>query len=490
MRLLILLLSFFFAGSVLAQGNMLPAQSAPYSAFEWLSRQPSNGGASQRVSIALPGTSQHVPVDRTNLSGWSPAGNYGVNNQGTYGPTIGGHAEVPIGSSKAPIDIKIPTTAAAIAKSAGMVLGNAARIGAPLVGAYTTAVAIKDVLEAAEIYFSPDLFTPEKPLYKLIKTQVCSSEGPNGATHPYANDPNFSSTWTTRRDQYGACVGGFLLTCSAYNWCPMFYPVRHVEESQYMGEKRPLTPEEVTDLIAQQQARTDFLQDLINQDKEHKRRNGVNPFGYVEPTVDVGTPTITGPSSIPGPQKTRTEDIIVQSGTNTPAAPGVPGDPGKRVTVTSTTQKITYEGDKISYTTVTNTVTNITNNVTNITTTDGGPTEETDKPEDPEEDAPTDSPLGEVPKLYERKYPDGLVGIWNQKSEIIKQSSAFTLASQLMPTTLTAGTCPSWNINLEFSWWSSYGEHNVAPPCWIWDVAKGIIIISALMLARSLIFGG
>lgn len=101
-----------------------------------------------------------------------------------------------------------------------------------------------------------------------------------------------------------------------------------------------------------------------------------------------------------------------------------------------------------------------------------------------------DVSLPEIPKLYERKYPDGLVGIWNQKSDQIKQTSAFTLAAQLMPTGLVSGTCPSWPLALDFSWWASYGEYDVAPPCWIWDVSKTIIIISALMLARSLIFGG
>jgi hypothetical protein len=101
-----------------------------------------------------------------------------------------------------------------------------------------------------------------------------------------------------------------------------------------------------------------------------------------------------------------------------------------------------------------------------------------------------DVALPSIPTLYERKYPDGLIGIWNQKSDQIKQASAFTLASQLMPTGLTSGTCPTWPITLEFAWWASYGERDVAPPCWIWDVAKTIVIISALMLARSLIFGG
>ena len=101
-----------------------------------------------------------------------------------------------------------------------------------------------------------------------------------------------------------------------------------------------------------------------------------------------------------------------------------------------------------------------------------------------------DSPLPDIPTLYERKYPDGLVGIWNQKSQLIKQASMFTLASQLMPTGLNAGACPAWQIELNFASWAAYGAHNVAPPCWIWDVAKTIILISALLLARALVFGG
>lgn len=101
-----------------------------------------------------------------------------------------------------------------------------------------------------------------------------------------------------------------------------------------------------------------------------------------------------------------------------------------------------------------------------------------------------DVALPPVPTLYERKYPQGLTGIWNEKSQQIKQSSTFTLAEQLMPTSLTVGACPAWVVPLNFGSWASYGEYNVAPPCWIWDVAKTIIIISALLLARSLIFGG
>lgn len=59
-----------------------------------------------------------------------------------------------------------------------------------------------------------------------------------------------------------------------------------------------------------------------------------------------------------------------------------------------------------------------------------------------------------------------------------------------MPNVGDGGSCPTWPINLDLAQWASYGTYDVAPPCWIWDVAKAILILSALLLARSLIFGG
>lgn len=216
-------------------------------------------------------------------------------------------------------------------------------------------------------------------------------------------------------------------------------------------------------------------------------KTGVDPFGAAGPQVEV-----SGPSSVAGGTTTTTTPTRVNEGTTIEASPSTnaPTQPATKTTTTTTNHNVTYNDNKVTYNTVTNNTTNITNNVTNQTETTPGEekVEEGESPE--EEEAPTDTALPPVPNLYERKYPDGLVGIWNQKSEQIKQTSTFTLAKQLMPTGFTSGSCPSWVIPLNFASWAGYGEHNFAPPCWIWDVAKTIIIISALMLARSLIFGG
>lgn len=101
----------------------------------------------------------------------------------------------------------------------------------------------------------------------------------------------------------------------------------------------------------------------------------------------------------------------------------------------------------------------------------------------------TDKPLPDQPKLYEPKYPDGITGLWNSKIQEIKETPLFNLAPSLLPNVST-GSCPSWKVDLSIDGWTNAGLQDVSPPCWVWDVAKLVIIASALLLARRLIFGG
>lgn len=101
----------------------------------------------------------------------------------------------------------------------------------------------------------------------------------------------------------------------------------------------------------------------------------------------------------------------------------------------------------------------------------------------------TDKPLPDQPKLYEPKYPDGITGVWNSKLQEIKATPLFNLAPSLLPN-VSAGSCPSWKVDLSIDGWTNAGLQDVSPPCWVWDVAKLVIIASALLLARRLIFGG
>ncbi len=67
------------------------------------------------------------------------------------------------------------------------------------------------------------------------------------------------------------------------------------------------------------------------------------------------------------------------------------------------------------------------------------------------------------------------------------QANAFTgLISALTPSLASTGTCPAWNIGDLLG--LSFGE--LKPPCFIWDVIKVIFVVTALFMARRIIFGG
>lgn len=209
-------------------------------------------------------------------------------------------------------------------------------------------------------------------------------------------------------------------------------------------------------------------------------------------SIETGTPIVSGPSSIPGSSTTTTQSVNLVPGTNTPAAPGSTNtEPGTMTTNTTTTNNVTYNNNTATTSSTTNTVTNITNNVTNITITDiKTETKENKESDEKEEDTPNDTPLGDIPDLYEQKYPDGIAGVLNTKFDELKASPLFSLPSMIMPSLPSTGSCPSWQLDFSLSSWAPLGVHTVEAPCWVWDFGKVVVIISALLLARRLIFGG
>ena len=97
---------------------------------------------------------------------------------------------------------------------------------------------------------------------------------------------------------------------------------------------------------------------------------------------------------------------------------------------------------------------------------------------------------GEFGKLYEPKYPQGPVEVWKQGSSSIKGSGLGSLAQALMPNIGDGGSAPVWVVDFNFWPMGDLGSHDISPPLWIWDVLKAITILTALIVARRLIFGG
>ena len=96
-----------------------------------------------------------------------------------------------------------------------------------------------------------------------------------------------------------------------------------------------------------------------------------------------------------------------------------------------------------------------------------------------------------VPLLYERKYDKTPAQQW-QSAMQAPQGELNSLTSGFFPQTWTdnASGCPQFTFSLNLGPLGSFGDFNSGIPCGVWAFARWVIIISALLLARALIFGG
>jgi len=135
----------------------------------------------------------------------------------------------------------------------------------------------------------------------------------------------------------------------------------------------------------------------------------------------------------------------------------------------------------------TETKTSITNNITNVTNIVNNEVKETD---DTPDDPPTDTPFADLPELYKQKYPDGLIGVLRTQFTAMKATPLFQLPTQLMGDLPETGQCPSWQVDLNLTTWANFGTSTIGADCAIWEFASWVIVISAFILARALVFGG
>jgi len=145
-------------------------------------------------------------------------------------------------------------------------------------------------------------------------------------------------------------------------------------------------------------------------------------------------------------------------------------------TTTQTVYNITYQGDTYSWT-----------ETTKVTNPDGS-TEETEDPTPEEVAPPTDPSMPAVPDLYEQKYPEGLAGVWQAEAAALNQTPIFQFLQGLNPG-IGGGGCPVWSWPTAQVLGISVGG-DISVPCYVWSALRIIFTISALLLARKLIFGG
>ncbi len=189
---------------------------------------------------------------------------------------------------------------------------------------------------------------------------------------------------------------------------------------------------------------------------------------------------------------TPTETEKKDETTNPDPQPGNPNATSKTETTTKekTTDKYNYDKDKVTRTEdkQTETCTKTTSGsgattvgCTNTTTTQTPKTDDT---------PPTDTGLPEVPELYKQKYPEGMTGVWNKRKDELKGTKIIAAIPKFMPPVSWAGGCPGpMYITVDVGI-ANFGQFDASPPCNVWTFCGVVIVISALLLARSLVFGG
>lgn len=134
----------------------------------------------------------------------------------------------------------------------------------------------------------------------------------------------------------------------------------------------------------------------------------------------------------------------------------------------------------------------IINQVTN-TTVNGENQGTTEKPLEPEPGIDYgNSELPAVPDFYEQKYPNGLAGVWSEKSAAFSQTPLMTWLNSFSRGLPSGGECPRWILPTSGfgTWLPGIGDADVSPPCYVWDFAKWALLITTLIMCRRIIFGG
>ena len=250
------------------------------------------------------------------------------------------------------------------------------------------------------------------------------------------------------------------LTCkhptSSWMDAPMY--VRFISSTATTG---PATVEEIEDAIMARlptgSNATDLLRELIRE-------------GHIPDLDPIET---SGPASVTG--ETTTSTVETPQGTTT--------------TTNTTNYDISYQGDTITITRTDVTTTTHPDNTTETTTTttEGG-TEDSPAQEYGLDYA--DSVFPEVPELYEQKYPDGFAGVWSERLTEIQATPLFSAVSGFTSGGPSSGTCPTWDLSLNFGF-VNFGTYTLGQDiCYVWPFVRIVLLITAFFVARRLVFGG
>ncbi|MGJ7530410.1 hypothetical protein [Variovorax sp. GB1P17] len=434
----------------------------------------SGKGKSTTISSASNGTPivTSAPSALTPGGGWQQAGNYGVASSPSGGVKVGADAKVDVNGKGVPVgvvgeiskDMLIPAALSALSCIKGGVVGAAVCAGATI----AAPIAMQWLANAGG-RINPETKELERSNVQYRWRLTSGSSIDLGYWNSGSDACLFApAVQTYLTDTANASWGTH--TVQSQSWSAPFC-IRMIKRANNSVEQVTAALQQTTDV------RTGWLPASMDDIAPYMKNTPVSPM--IVPELDaagqasklpIGSISVSGPAAVAGPTTTTVNNI------------------DNSTKISTVTNNYTYNGSTVTNTgTQTKTETKKQDGTVTESTTDTTAPGDEQKPEEP---APVDTALPGLPKLYEAKYPDGLEGVWRDQKDKLKNTSLSQLTSQLMPQVGSGGSCPTMNIDLTFAQWASYGTRNIAPPCEVWDWARLIVIASALLLARALVFGG
>lgn len=283
---------------------------------------------------------------------------------------------------------------------------------------------------------------------------------------------NFPDGWYVgpvyHQKQSPTCVSGYVLSggqcvpdkTKPANWLPASYPDIAAAWNAQMAANPNRVPDYWHQMTPEEQA-----QASANAQAQPTQINGSDTVS--DPAVETSTQTKTKPDGTTEECKT-TKSVTVQARPNT--GDGAKDSPLNYKTTTATTT-VCPDG----------TTTTTTDNDTGNTGSGGG------NKQDSKADPVTDTPLGDLPKLYEAKYPDGIVGVWKASKPNVQTTPFFQAIASMFPS-FGGGTCPAFSLNLNVMPHGMFGVRTIDVSCSVFQVIGLIMLATAAFTARKILF--
>jgi hypothetical protein len=414
-------------------------------------------GSAATINLASPGTAPNLPAV-------VPAGTPATRQVGPAAGGVGNTMTIPAGQATGTASgspqVHGRTTVPIPKANRGVVIDVKAKIVKPSAAKALAKFAMKNIPIISNAYAIGEL------LQDLGVTKNANGELEHAGSagleyHPGSGWP-FSGWYSSQSAMCAAIQGYFatyvleFCTVGSYYLGPTNaestgWRVYEAGYSPYGGSVTTRTAPPTPNVLDESE-----LEGLLNADSltSDKAQRAITDAINSGESIETETPTVTGPASVPGATTTKSEV----------------GPAGTTTSTTNTTHNVTYEGNKINFTTV---------NITNVTHPNGTTTTTTETKEEEPEDPCAINPDSIACKDLD--VPDG---------EVPKKTENITFSVEASP--FGAGACPA-----NPTWSDSLGAHtiNLAPYCSIVvSVVRPVVLafaaLAALMICMAAVKGG